>query len=265
MDLSGLNFDKIAKGTKSTGSSTSRTKGRGLDFDELREYQPGDEIRFIDWKVTARTTKPHTKVFVDEKCHGISVILELRNSAKTGTKKRLKSEVIKEVAEILIKIAKNNRDLTSINGIYKLGDPSKCLRLLNDPLTPEDSSDLPTLFKTFHLNKSNIIFVISDLNYQNNLIKEYIEVLPKNRTIVFIEIFDSGEVNPTFEGILPVVDPLSGEIYEIALDKKTNMEIADYYRQLWHEREQILGLRNFYYLKISTEEYPEDKIRALLD
>lgn len=82
------------------GTRSSRFRGRGMDFDEVRPYQPGDDIRSIDWRVTARTTSPHTKIFREERERPLMVICDLRQSMFFGSR-RLKSVCVSEIASLL--------------------------------------------------------------------------------------------------------------------------------------------------------------------
>ncbi len=82
------------------GTRSSRFRGRGMDFDEVRPYQPGDDIRSIDWRVTARTTSPHTKIFREERERPLMVICDLRQNMFFGSR-RLKSVCASEIASLL--------------------------------------------------------------------------------------------------------------------------------------------------------------------
>ena len=82
------------------GTRSSRFRGRGMDFDEVRPYQPGDDIRSIDWRVTARTTSPHTKIFREERERPLMVICDLRQNMFFGSR-RLKSVCACEIASLL--------------------------------------------------------------------------------------------------------------------------------------------------------------------
>lgn len=83
-----------------SGTRSSRFRGRGMDFDEVRPYQPGDDIRSIDWRVTARTTSPHTKVFREERERPLMMVCDLRQNMFFGAR-RLKSVTACELAAIL--------------------------------------------------------------------------------------------------------------------------------------------------------------------
>ncbi len=83
------------------GGSVSRRLGRGLDFAEVREYQPGDDVRMIDWKVTARTGRAHTKLFVEERERPVLLVVDCRNSMRFGTRGMFKSVMAARLAALL--------------------------------------------------------------------------------------------------------------------------------------------------------------------
>src|SRR5690606_14119579 len=95
-----LRFFPKRQATSAGSGYRSRYRSRGMDFEEVRPYQPGDDIRTIDWRVTARTTQPHTKVFREERERPLLIALDLRNSMFFGSR-RLKSMVACEVAATL--------------------------------------------------------------------------------------------------------------------------------------------------------------------
>ena len=83
------------------GRHATRIRGRGLDFDELRAYQPGDDVRSIDWKVTARTRKPHTRVYTDERERRVLLVVDQRLAMFYGTRVQMKSVTAAELAALL--------------------------------------------------------------------------------------------------------------------------------------------------------------------
>lgn len=93
-------FPRRQAQSANAGGYQSRFRGRGMDFDEVRPYQPGDDIRTIDWRVTARTTRPHTKVFREERERPVLIAVDLRSSMFFGSR-RLKSMLAAEVAATL--------------------------------------------------------------------------------------------------------------------------------------------------------------------
>jgi len=102
---------KLKQRATLAGGHESRFKGRGMDFDETRLYQPGDDIRAIDWNVTARTNKPHTKIYKEERERPIHIVLDQSNPLFFASKKALKSTTLAQAAALLTwaGIASNNR------------------------------------------------------------------------------------------------------------------------------------------------------------
>ena len=93
-----------------TGEQFSPFKTKGLDFQEVRVYQPGDDIRLIDWRITAKHNKPYTKLFTDEKEKQVFIILDIRQSMKFATQGEFKSVVGAKTAGLLSFLAINNND-----------------------------------------------------------------------------------------------------------------------------------------------------------
>ncbi|MBX2881592.1 MAG: DUF58 domain-containing protein [Granulosicoccus sp.] len=93
-----------------SGPEASAILGRGLDFAEVRGYQPGDDVRMIDWKVTARTGQAHTKLFVEEKERPIFIVVDCRSSMRFGTRRMFKSVLAARLAAILGWCAVSNND-----------------------------------------------------------------------------------------------------------------------------------------------------------
>ena len=92
------------------GHTLSKVRGRGLDLDEVRQYQPGDDVRSIDWKVTARKVKPHTKVYREERERPVLLVIDQRHSMFFGSTKRMKSVLAAELAARLAWFTLANRD-----------------------------------------------------------------------------------------------------------------------------------------------------------
>ncbi|HEX7770596.1 MAG TPA: DUF58 domain-containing protein, partial [Dokdonella sp.] len=93
-----------------SGTSTSRWRGRGVDFRESRIYQPGDEIRHMDWRVTARSGKPHTKVFQEEREQGLLFVMDQNPGMRFGTKVRFKNVQAARAAALLAWMGAANGD-----------------------------------------------------------------------------------------------------------------------------------------------------------
>src|SRR3989338_11438972 len=115
-----------------SGQYESVFKGRGIEFDEVREYQPGDEVRSIDWNVTARIGHPYIKKFVEERQLTIMLLLDASGSCQFGSVNRLKSELTAEICAVLAFSAIKNNDRVGLiiftDRIEKFVPPKKGLR-----------------------------------------------------------------------------------------------------------------------------------------
>src|SRR5678815_2354795 len=159
------------------GEYRSIFKGQGMEFAEVREYQPGDEVRSIDWNVTARMRRPFVKRYVEERELTVMLAVDLSGSERFGTVRRFKSELATELAAVLAMSAVRNNDRVGVvlftDRIEYIVPPRKgrkhVLRILRDILTFEPvgkGTDVAGL--TDHLartlNQKTIIFLISDFD-----------------------------------------------------------------------------------------------------
>ena len=92
------------------GEYVSAFKGRGMEFSEVREYQPGDDVRLIDWNVTARMNQPFIKEFIEERQLTLMLLVDVSSSGRFGSKQKMKNEIAAEVASILAFAAIKNND-----------------------------------------------------------------------------------------------------------------------------------------------------------
>ncbi|MDQ3243899.1 MAG: DUF58 domain-containing protein, partial [Gemmatimonadota bacterium] len=160
-----------------TGEYRSVFKGQGMEFSEVREYQPGDEVRTIDWNVTARMRRPFVKRYIEERELTVMLAVDLSGSERFGTVRRFKSELASELAAVLAMSAVRNNDRVGIvlftDRIEYVVPPRKgrkhVLRILRDLLTFEPvgrGTDIAGL--TDHLartlHQKTIVFLISDFD-----------------------------------------------------------------------------------------------------
>ena len=158
-----------------TGEYRSVFKGQGMEFAEVREYQPGDEVRSIDWNVTARMQRPYVKRYIEERELTVMLAVDVSGSERFGTRRRFKSEVASELAAVLAMSAIRNNDrvgsLMFTDRIEHVVPPRKgrrhALRLIRDILAFEPKGRGTDIGgATEYLNKmlahKAIIFLVSD-------------------------------------------------------------------------------------------------------
>ena len=206
------------------GDYHSNFKGRGMTFSEVREYVPGDDVRSIDWNVTARTGKPHLKIFEEERELSVLILIDVSSSGVFGSKKNLKIDLGVEIAAMLSFSAIKNNDKVGLalfsDKVEKYIPPKKgkkhVLRLITDIVNHDfENSNKRTSIKTAidFANKiskrKSVIFLISDFiddNFWNEL-----KFLNFKHDVVGLQIYDSYERNFPNVGLINIHDSETGE------------------------------------------------------
>lgn len=204
------------------GAYKSRFKGRGMEFEEVREYLPGDDVRTIDWNVTARMNTPYVKSFQEERELTVMLVVDVSRSTDFGTGPKLKKEIIAEVAALLAFSAIRNNDkigLILFSSRIELYVPPKkgvthVLRLVREILVREPTGDGTDMkgaltFLGNMLSRSAICFLISDFiaeGYDKEL-----GLTSKKHDLIGIRIFDEKEQNFPSVGVVEVTDLESGK------------------------------------------------------
>lgn len=208
------------------GIHTSNLRGRGVDFSEVRSYQPGDDIRAMDWRVTARNQKPHIKVFREERERPIMIVCDLRASMFFGTQYAFKSVLAADLASLFSWSALNNGDrigalfFDNQNEIDIRPKPGRkqVMHVLHElaeftqkqaTLTPEQSSDrLARMCR--HARRvarpGSTIYFISDWQGFNQDCERQLHQINKHNDVVAINIFDAFEENILPLGSYPLTD-----------------------------------------------------------
>ena len=219
------------------GDYHSNFKGKGMTFSEVREYSPGDDVRSIDWNVTAKTGKPHIKIFEEERELSVLLLVDVSSSGIFGSQNNLKIDIGIEIAAMLGFSAIKNNDKVGLalfsDKIEKFIPPKKgkshVLRLITDLLNHNyDDKRKKTSIKTaidFANNiskRKSVIFLISDFiddNFWNEL-----KFLNFKHDVVGIQIYDFFEKNFPNIGLVNMLDPESGETYWIdTSDRKSRL------------------------------------------
>src|ERR1044072_1865129 len=188
-----------------SGEYHSAFKGRGMAFSEVREYIPGDDIRSIDWNVTARFNTPFVKGFEEERELSVVLLVDVSASGGFGTNKQLKQELITELCAVVAFSASQNNDKIGViffsDKIEKFIPPKKgkthVLRIIRELLEfkPENKRTIIELALKYLSNiikKRSIVFVISDFLTDNNY-KDALKIANKKHDIVALRIVDKAE------------------------------------------------------------------------
>jgi uncharacterized protein (DUF58 family) len=209
-----------------TGEYRSVFKGQGMEFSEVREYQPGDEVRSIDWNVTARMRKPYVKRYIEERELTVMLVVDLSGSERFGTRARFKSELASELAAVLAMSAIRNNDRVGAvlftDRIEHVVPPRKgrrhALRLMRDLLAFEPvgtGTDIAAAidYAGKMLVHKAIIFLVSD--FQESELEQPLKLLAQRHDVVAVTVDDPSEHELPDLGLARFVDPESGETLDV--------------------------------------------------
>jgi len=205
------------------GQYESVFKGRGMQFDEVREYTPGDDIRTIDWNVTARTGKPFIKRFVEEREMTVLFAVDLSASGEFGTLDKMKNELAAEFCAVLAFAAAKNNDKVGLliftDRIELFIPPKKgsrhVLRLIRELLAfkmPKRKTDIPQALDYIArvIRKRAIVFLVSD--FIESDFKKPLSLLNRRHDVVAVPVRDRVEIAMPSVGLIEVQDAETGEI-----------------------------------------------------
>ena len=210
-------------------------KGRGMSFSEVREYQFGDDIRAIDWNVTARFNHPFVKIFEEERELTVMLLVDVSQSAFFGTKSQFKNEMITELCAVLSFSAISNNDKVGViffsDKIEKFIPPKKgtshILRIIRELLDfhPEDSgTNLSEALKYLNnvIKKRSITFVLSD--FMDRDYSDSLSIAKRRHDIVGIRIYDPKEMEVPDIGLVRVLDAETKQLMWLDTSRKSVRE-----------------------------------------
>ena len=208
------------------GQYESVFKGRGMQFEDVREYMPGDDIRAIDWNVTARTGKPYIKRFVEEREMTVVFAVDLSASGRFGTLDKTKNQLAAEFCAVLAFAAAKNNDKVGLliftDQIELFIPPKKgsshILRLIRELLyfqTPKKQTNIPLAldYLAMVVRKRAVVFVVSDFIQAD--FKKSLSLLNKRHDCVAVPVSDPAELALPKAGIIEFTDAETGEIITI--------------------------------------------------
>lgn len=229
-----------------SGEYHSAFRGRGMSFSEVRSYQYGDEVRDIDWNVTARTGEPHIKVFEEERELTIMLLVDISRSVHFGTGDIWKNEWMAELSAVLGFSALQNNDKVGLilftDRIEMYIPPLKgrqhLLRIIRELLYFEPASrntdiNVPLEYLTNVIKKKCIAFVLSDFisaPYERTL-----KLAAKRHDVIGMHVHDPAEVSLPDAGILRLRDPESGRVM---LVDSTSSAVRESFQRQFAERKE---------------------------
>lgn len=206
-----------------SGEYHSTFKGQGMEFEEVREYVPGDDIRLIDWNVTARTGLPHVKKFKEERELTVMLLVDASSSGRFGTFQQYKEDLAAELCALLAFSAIKNNDKVGLiiftNSIEKYIPPQKgkphVLRLVREILyfNPEHTAtDIAGALEFFNkvTKRKSVVFLISDFLSEDYLTP--LRIANKKHDIIAVKISDPREQEFGNYGLMELEDAETGEV-----------------------------------------------------
>ncbi len=209
-----------------SGEYHSTFKGQGMEFEEVRQYQAGDDIRLIDWNVTARTGYPHVKKFREERELSVVLLVDASSSGKFGTRERFKSDMAAELCAVLAFSAIKNNDKVGMiiftDRIEKFIPPKKgrghVLRLIREILyfQPEGvGTDISGALEYFSrvIKRKSVVFLISD--FLSESFYKPLQIANNKHDIISVKITDPRETSFDDVGMIELEDAETGEVLVI--------------------------------------------------
>lgn len=266
-----------------SGGSVSRRLGRGLDFAEVREYQPGDDVRMIDWKVTARSGKAHTKLFVEERERPVLLVVDFRAGMRFGTKGMYKSILAARLAALLGWCAVASHD--RVGGFVFTDD-------WHDEIRPQNGRrGLMSLFRAIHQSQQRVphsggdqlastlqrlrhgvhggstVVLLSDFHGFDDAAHSALGSALQSLDVLAVHICDPLDVNLPAPGRYPMISRSGERLTRFQLSVSGPAE-RDNYRQAFDTRaqavRQLFARHGHFYMQAMTEGSLRDTAAAIL-
>ena len=254
-------------------------RGRGMSFSEVREYRAGDDVRDIDWNVTARSSKPHIKVYEEERELTMMLLIDVSGSNMFGTSERFKRNMVTEIAAVLAFSATQNNDKVGCiffsDKVEKFIPPKKgrshILTIIRELVRFEPTSQQTAISEAVryltNVNKKHCTaFILSDfLNADSDsaALEDALKIAAGKHDMVGIQIFDQREAELPSVGMIEMRDAESGKVYWVDTSSR---RVREHYAQTWARQQQAveeLLMRNrIDAIRISTDaDYVKELIK----
>ena len=281
--VKGLQFlsQKQKSNSALSGKYASRSRGRGLDFEEARPYVIGDDTRNIDWKVTAKTGKTHTKVFTEEKEKPAFIFVDQSATMGFGSENKTKAVVAGELASIFAHKVKKSGD--RVGGMVYSGhkyevitpkrDARNIIQFLQQIVTANKEiyqakafdfeESLPDLFGKLHhiITHDFLVFVISDFHRYNESVIKNLAQLALHNDVVAIKVYDKLEQQMPSEKMV-----VSNQTHQVNIDgknKKLATDLSSDFDENYAQFKSDLEKHKIHVFKVNTSESVESQILNL--
>ena len=256
------------------GQYHSAFKGRGMAFSEVREYQFGDDVRDIDWNVTARFHRPYVKVFEEEREMTVMLLIDVSGSLDFGTQKQMKRDMVTEIAATIAFSAIQNNDKIGVvffsDRIEKYIPPKKgrkhILYIIREMLDFQPESKRTDVnqaveFLSSVQKRRTTAFILSDF-YARADFRQSLQICNRKHDVVAIQVYDQRAKELPDVGLMKVVDAETGHEQYVDTGSKA---LRQAYRKYWNSRqsqlEETFNKSNVDHVSVATN---EDFVKALM-
>lgn len=258
--------------THQWGANRSIYRGRGMEFAEARAYQPGDDVRAIDWRVTARTGQAHTKLFQEERERPVHILLDLRAMMQFGTRVRFKSHLAAEAAAMLAWVGHDGGDrvgglILTRNGLkdFRAARTRRSVLAFLEEMAEQTRPDIAAGSEVTLANglrrlrnvcrPGTLAFVISDFNDLDDLAAQELKRLSHHAHVTIIQITD-----PLDAALPPNAGRISDGSVAVALGSVRSRDLAEYANAFEDRRRrlaQIMGQNRMAFHALQTRDDPK--------
>ena len=256
------------------GQYHSAFKGRGMAFSEVREYQFGDDVRDIDWNVTARFHRPYVKVFEEERELTVMLLIDVSGSLDFGTQKQMKRDMVTEIAATIAFSAIQNNDKIGVvffsDRIEKYIPPKKgrkhILYIIREMLNFQPESKRTDVkqaveFLSSVQKRRTTAFILSDF-YVRDEFQQSLQICNRKHDVVAIQVYDQRARELPDVGLMKVVDAETGHEQYVDTGSKA---LRQAYHKYWNSRqsqlEETFNKSNVDHVSVATN---EDFVKALM-
>lgn len=270
VDAEGLSLKASRIAARQSGNYLSRFKGRGMEFDEARLYQPGDDVRNLDWRVTARTGKPHTKLFREERERAVLTWVDMRPTMFFATRGAFKSVIAARAAALVAWSANQQGDrlgglVFNAEGHHELRPKrgkAAVLKLLQQlsrasswqsQHNEQESDANNALARLRRVAKpGSLIFLFSDFRNLGGQAESHLVQLARHNDVVLFHIHDPLEQDLPKRGVYRVTWGENSKLFTGS--KTTQLNYQQHFQQHCDELQQLARFPGIYYLSCSTSD-----------
>lgn len=253
------------------GHYHSAFRGRGVAFSEVREYRLGDDVRDIDWNVTARMRKPHIKIYEEERELTMMLMVDVSGSGSFGSGEKTKRTIMTEIAAVLAFSAAQTGDkvgcLLFSDKVERFIPPKKgrshilmIIRTLleTEPESKASSLVAPVEYLTSVLKKRSTTFIISDFDTpseQNERLDKVLGIASRKHDVVAVKVYDPRDGELPDVGLVEMIDSESGQRMWV---DSSSRHVREHYAEQWRERGEEMG-KMLARQRIDCADVPTDK------